>query len=84
MRCNSSDTISERLLPQPYSHKAVVDDIAIRRFVDHFPVDQPFEGTVHAAGRPEFVFRDEIPGIDLPDTPGFGDGLKQSDIARRI
>lgn len=78
------DTVSERLLPQPYSHKAVVDDIAVRRFVDHFPVDQPFEGTVHAAGRPEFVFRDEIPGIDLPDTPGFGDGLKQSDIARRI
>lgn len=78
------DTVSERLLPQPYSHKAVVDDITVRRFVDHFPVDQPFEGAVHAAGRPESVFRNEIPGIDLPDASGFGDGFKQSDIARRI
>ena len=51
------DTVSERLLPQPYSHKAVVDDITVRRFADHFPVDQPFEGAVHAAGRPESVLK---------------------------
>lgn len=57
------DTVSERLLPQPYSHKAVVDDITVRRFVDHFPVDQPFEGAVHAAGRPESVFRKKSPEL---------------------